>query len=201
MNSFRVSLQELSSVLAVSSDLETAVDQAGETILLCLRRGGKLLTCGNGGSAADALHLAEELVGRYNAERRALPAICLNADVTALTCIGNDYGYDQVFSRQVEALGRPGDVLVGFTTSGNSPNVIAAFHRAHDLEMTTILVGGKDGGLAKGLCKHAIIVPSFTTARIQEVHTVILHQWLESIDAADWRSMQNGAMPLHTLSK
>jgi D-sedoheptulose 7-phosphate isomerase len=201
VNSFRVSLQELSSVLAVSSDLETAVDQAGETILLCLRRGGKLLTCGNGGSAADALHLAEELVGRYNAERRALPAICLNADVTALTCIGNDYGYDQVFSRQVEALGRPGDVLVGFTTSGNSPNVLAAFHRARDLGVTTILVGGKNGGLAKGLCEHEIIVPSFTTARIQEVHTLILHQWLESIDAADWRFMQNSAMPLHTLSK
>ena len=186
MNSFKVSLQELSAVLAASGPLETSVDRAGETILHCLRHGGKVLTCGNGGSAADALHLAEELVGRYNAERRALPAICLNADVTALTCIGNDYGYDQVFSRQVEALGRPGDVLVGFTTSGNSPNVLAAFHRAHDLGLTTILVSGKNGGSAKDLCKHEIIVPSFTTARIQEVHTLILHQWLESIDGADW---------------
>ena len=201
MNSFRASIQELSSVLAICSGLESAVGKAGETILLCLRRGGKLLTCGNGGSAADALHLAEELVGRYNAERRALPAICLNADVTALTCIGNDYGYDQVFSRQIEALGRPGDVLVGFTTSGNSPNVLAAFHRAHDLGLTTILLGGKDGGLAKGLCKHEIIVPSFTTARIQEVHTLILHQWLESIDAADWDSKQKSTIPLNTGSK
>jgi phosphoheptose isomerase len=201
VNSFRVSLQELSSVLAVCCDMEAAVDQASETILLCLRRGGKLLTCGNGGSAADALHLAEELVGRYNVERRALPAVCLNADVTALTCISNDYAYDQVFSRQVEALGRPGDVLVGFTTSGNSPNVLAAFHRARDLGLTTILVGGKNGGLAKGFCEHEIVVPSFTTARIQEVHTLILHQWLESIDAADWRFMENSDTPLHALPK
>src|SRR5262245_31716073 len=105
MNSFSNSLKELSAVLTASASLESAVTRAGEAILTSLRRGGKLLTCGNGGSAADALHLAEELVGRYNRERRALPAVCLNADVTALTCIGNDYGYDRVFSRQVEALG------------------------------------------------------------------------------------------------
>src|SRR5689334_9137654 len=128
MNSFRDSLEELTALLADSYSLENAVIRAGDAILASLRRGGKLLTCGNGGSAADALHLAEELVGRYNAERRGLPAVCLNADVTALTCIGNDYGYDRVFSRQVEALGRPEDVLVGFSTSGNSPNVLAAFH-------------------------------------------------------------------------
>jgi D-sedoheptulose 7-phosphate isomerase len=196
MNSFARSLQELSALLAVSVTLEGAVTKAGNAILNSLHRGGKLLTCGNGGSAADALHLAEELVGRYNAERRGLPAVCLNADVTALTCIGNDYGYDRVFSRQVEALGRPGDVLVGFSTSGNSPNVLAAFNRAHELGVITIFVGGKDGGLAKGLCNHEIIVPSPTTARIQEVHTLILHQWLEAIDAADWSALTASAKVL-----
>jgi D-sedoheptulose 7-phosphate isomerase len=186
MKVFSEALAELSLVLASCTALNDAVDRAGNAILSSLQRGGKLLTCGNGGSAADALHLAEELVGRYDADRRALPAVCLNADVTALTCIANDYGYDRVFSRQVEALGRPGDVLVGFTTSGNSPNVLAAFRVARDLGVTTVFLGGKNGGAAKNLCDHEIIIPSFTTARIQEVHTLILHQWLEAVDAADW---------------
>jgi D-sedoheptulose 7-phosphate isomerase len=189
MTPFRGALEELSSVLAACSQLENTVIESGESILNCLFSGGKLLTCGNGGSAADALHLAEELVGRYKADRRALPAICLNADVTALTCIGNDYGYEHVFSRQIEALGRRGDVLVGFSTSGNSPNVLAAFQRARELGLTTIFLGGKDGGLAKGVCDHEIIVPSSTTARIQEVHTLILHQWLEAIEVADWSAL------------
>src|SRR6266850_1319634 len=189
MTLFRDSLDELSSLLASCRSLEDAVMNAGRAIMACLHREGKVLTCGNGGSAADALHLAEELVGRYKAERRALPAICLNADVTALTCIGNDYGYDSVFSRQVEALGRPGDVLVGFSTSGNSPNVLAAFRKAQEIGLTTIFIGGKDGGLAKGFCNYEIIVPSSTTARIQEVHTVILHHWLEAIDSVDWTNL------------
>ena len=145
-----------------------------------------MLTCGNGGSAADALHLAEELVGRFKKDRRALPAICLNADVTALTCIGNDYGFDALFSRQVEALGRPGDVLAGFSTSGNSRNVNAAFAAARRQGLVTILLSGRDGGAARALADHPLVVPSQTTARIQEVHTLILHQWLEAIDAADW---------------
>jgi D-sedoheptulose 7-phosphate isomerase len=189
MTSFFSSLEELSSVLTSCAALEPAVTAAGQTIVDCLVRGGKLLTCGNGGSAADALHLSEELVGRYKGDRRALPAICLNADVTALTCIGNDYGYDHVFSRQVEALGRPGDVLVGFTTSGNSPNVLSAFRRAKEIGLVTVFLGGKDGGMAKGVCGHEIIVPSSTTARIQEVHTLILHQWLEVIEGLDWTAV------------
>jgi phosphoheptose isomerase len=192
MTSFKQSVEELSAVLASCRTLEETVQQAGEAILASLRGGGKLLTCGNGGSAADALHLAEELVGRYNIERRALPAVCLNADVTALTCIGNDYGYDFIFSRQVEALGARGDVLAGFTTSGNSPNVLAAFRLAKENGVKTILLGGKGGGKAKGLCDFEIVVPSSTTARIQEVHTLILHQWLEMIDAADWSNLREG---------
>ena len=144
------------------------------------------MTCGNGGSAADAMHLAEELVGRYNRERRALAALCLNADPTAITCICNDYGYENVFSRGVEALGKPGDVLVGFTTSGNSINILNAFAAAAKLGVVTVLLAGKDGGKARGACDHEIIVPSHNTARIQEVHTLVLHQWLENIDANGW---------------
>src|ERR1035437_6487562 len=114
---------ELLDVLTKCQHLEPLIDATGREMVACLQRGGKAFSCGNGGSAADALHFAQELVGRYKANRRALPAICLNSDVTALTCIGNDYGYDQVFSRQLSAFARPGDVLVGFSTSGNSPNV------------------------------------------------------------------------------
>jgi phosphoheptose isomerase len=163
--------------------LEPVIAVTGQAILACLKSGGKILSCGNGGSAADAMHLTEELVGKYSAPRRALPAICFSADPTALTCIGNDYGYEQVFSRQVEAFARPGDILVGFTTSGNSPNVLAAFTAAKHAGALTILVGGKDGGRARGLCDFELIVPSSNGARIQEVHTLILHSWLDLVDA------------------
>ena len=115
--------------------------------------------------------------------------MCLNADPTALTCICNDYGYAKVFSRGVEVLGRRGDVLVGFTTSGNSTNVIVAFHAAAQAGLTTILLAGRDGGQARGLCHHEIIVPCHNTARIQEVHTLVLHQWLEAIDATPWPAL------------
>lgn len=184
--SFIQSVDELCAVLAAARALAPAVGVAGAAILASLKAGGTLLTCGNGGSAADALHLAEELVGRYSRERRALPAICLNADPTVITCICNDYGYDYVFSRGVEALGRRGDVLVGFTTSGNSGNVLAAFSAAKKKGVTTVLLAGKDGGKARGTCDHEIVVPSGNTARIQEIHTLVLHQWLEGIDAHDW---------------
>lgn len=185
-STFGNSVSELTEVLNQSLLLTDEVERVSQAILNSLLNKGKLLTCGNGGSAADALHLAEELVGRYKAERRGLPAICLNSDVTAITCIGNDYGYDSIFSRQVEALGNRGDVIVGFSTSGNSPNVMAAFKKAKEKGILTVLLGGKDGGKMKGLCDFELIVPSNTTARIQEVHTLILHQWLEAIDATDW---------------
>lgn len=186
--SFAESVAELSNVLTATLPLESKVTAAGEAIIAALHSGGKLLTCGNGGSAADALHLAEELVGRYKAERRGLPAVCLNADVTAITCIGNDYGYDEIFSRQVEALATNKDILVGFSTSGNSPNVMAAFQKAVQMGTTTVFLGGRDGGKMSGLCRHEIVVPSSTTARIQEMHTLILHQWLEAIDSVDWNN-------------
>lgn len=148
-----------------------------------LRQGGKILTCGNGGSATDAAHLAEELTGRYKANRRALPAVCLSADAAAMTCIANDWSYDEVFSRQVEALARSGDVLVIFSTSGNSENCRRALEAARRRGALTVALLGKDGGRCRGMADHEIIVPSTTTARIQEIHTWILHQILEAVEA------------------
>ena len=160
-----------------------AVEAAGGEIRSALKSGHKLLTAGNGGSAADALHLAEELVGRFDKERPSLPAICLSADPTLLTCIGNDYGFDRLFSRQIEGLGQAGDVLVVFTTSGNSQNLVNALDAARKKGLRTIALLGKSGGQAKGKADHEIIVPSQVTARIQEVHTFILHCWLNMIEA------------------
>ena len=177
-------MAELQSVLKECSCLSPAVEASGRAILHGFQNGGKLMSCGNGGSAADAMHLVEELVGRFRSNRRPLPAVCLNADPTILTCIGNDFGYEKIFARPLEALGRPGDVLVTFTTSGNSPNVLAAIDAAASLGVTSILLGGRDGGLARGRCDHEIIIPSINTARIQEVHTLVLHQWLEMIEAS-----------------
>lgn len=188
-NTFADSLNELHTVLKDCVALTEIVNTTAATIRDSLLRGNKLLTCGNGGSAADALHLAEELIGRYKVNRRALPGLCLNADATALTCICNDYGYEQVFSRPVAALGRPGDVLVGFSTSGNSANVIEAFKIASQKNITTILLGGRDGGQAQAIADYSIIVPSHSTARIQEVHTLILHQWLELLDNTNWDAL------------
>jgi len=147
-----------------------------------LRRGGRILVCGNGGSAADAQHFAAELSGRYVKERRALAGIALTVDTSALTAIGNDYGFDQVFSRQVEALGRPGDLLVGISTSGNSPNIILAVEAAKQLGMRTLVLVGRDGGKLKDLADDALVVPSKVTARIQEIHLMTYHFWCEALD-------------------
>ncbi len=148
-----------------------------------LRRGGRVLVAGNGGSAADAQHLAAELSGRYLKERKALAGIALTTDTSALTAIGNDYGFDFVFSRQVEALGRPGDLFIGISTSGNSPNIIKAVESAKELGLRTLGLLGRDGGKLKGLVDDALVVPSTVTARIQEVHQMIYHFWCEALDA------------------
>jgi D-sedoheptulose 7-phosphate isomerase len=158
------------------------VELTGKKLAATLASGGKLMTCGNGGSACDALHLTEELVGRFDKDRRSLAALCLSADAPLLTCIGNDFGYDRIFSRQVEGLGRPGDALILFSTSGNSANLIGALQQAKAGGITTISLLGKNGGKCKGLADHDIIIPSYTTARIQEVHTFILHAWLSLIE-------------------
>jgi D-sedoheptulose 7-phosphate isomerase len=147
-----------------------------------LKSGGKILTCGNGGSAADALHLAEELVGRYNRDRRSLPAVCLNADPTLLTCIANDFGFDEVFARQIEGLGGKGDVLVCFSTSGNSPNIIHALDAARKHSVKSVALLGKGGGKAKGKADLELIVASADTARVQEAHALLLHALLERVE-------------------
>jgi D-sedoheptulose 7-phosphate isomerase len=147
-----------------------------------LKRGCRILVCGNGGSAADAQHLAAELSGRYVKERRALAGIALTTDTSALTAIGNDYGFDQIFSRQVEALGRPGDLLIGISTSGNSPNVIRAVEAAKALGMRTLALLGRDGGKLRTLVDDALVVPCPVTARVQEIHQMTYHFWCELVD-------------------
>ncbi len=147
-------------------------------------RGARLLTLGNGGSAADAQHLAEELIGRYRGDRRPLPAICLTADGAALTCIGNDYGFEQIFARQVQALARPGDLVLVFSTSGHSANVLAALEAARAAGAITLGLLGRDGGPAAALCDLSLIVPHADTARIQEAHGLALHVICEAVERA-----------------
>lgn len=142
----------------------------------------KIFIAGNGGSAADAQHFAAELVGRFQANRRALPCIALTTDTSNLTAIGNDFGFREVFARQIEALGRPGDVFIGISTSGNSENIIAAVEEAKRQEMITIGLLGRDGGKLAAMVDHAVIVPHDVTARIQEAHIFILHYWAECIE-------------------
>jgi D-sedoheptulose 7-phosphate isomerase len=159
------------------------IDRTAEVLVDALKNGNKILTCGNGGSAADALHMAEELVGRYKLNRRPLPAISLAADPTLLTCIGNDFGFQEIFSRQIQALAKEGDVVVTFSSSGDSPNLVRALESARRNRATSIAVLGKFGGAMAGKANYELIVPSMVTARIQEVHTLVLHSWLERIDA------------------
>lgn len=157
---------------------------AGEGLIEALKAGKKVLTAGNGGSAAEALHMSEELVGRFKSNRVSLPAIALVADCTALTCIGNDFGFDRVFSRQVEGLGKFGDVLVLFSTSGSAANLSLALEVAHQKGMKTLCLLGRDGGALAGKGTWQILVSGAETARIQEAHQVILHVLLEMVERA-----------------
>ena len=159
-----------------------AIGRICDAVLTCLRAGGKILAFGNGGSATDALHLTEELIGRYLGDRPPLPALCLSVDGPALTCIGNDYGFERLFARQVEALCRPGDVAIAFSTSGNSANVNEALKVAREKGGVTVGILGRDGGAALQYCDFAAVVPHGETARIQEVHTVILHFICEAVE-------------------
>lgn len=166
----------------VAETMAADILQAAEWIDASLKKGGKLLLMGNGGSAADCQHIAAELVGRFKKERAALPAIALTVDTSSLTAIGNDYGFDAVFSRQVEALARPGDVLIGISTSGNSANILNAFIRANEMQVATIALLGKGGGKAREHAGLSLVVPSADTARIQEVHITIGHILCELIE-------------------
>ncbi len=184
MPSLSEQLQELEELTREMESHLPTVAQAGEQVLAALKSGHKILTCGNGGSASDAMHLVEELVGRYRGDRVALPAIALVADPTVMTCIANDWNYDAVFSRQVEAHGQPGDILVGFSTSGHSVSIINAFKAAQKKGVQTIALLGKTGGECREVADLSIVVPHDNTARIQEIHTWILHAFLETVEEA-----------------
>ncbi|MEI7642916.1 MAG: SIS domain-containing protein [Chloroflexales bacterium] len=179
---FRGQLAESAAVFQSFAAQADAVDAICRLVADALLGGSCLFTCGNGGSATDAIHLAEEMVGRYRVTRRPLAAICLNTDVGAMTCIANDFGFEQIFARQLEALARPGDLLVIFSTSGGSPNILAALRAARARAVTSIAMLGKSGGAARTLADHALVVPSESSARIQEVHTLILHAICEEIE-------------------
>ena len=160
------------------------IDECAKIILDTVQAGGKILLCGNGGSAADAQHIAAEFVGRYETERRALPAIALTTDTSALTALANDYSFDRVFARQVEALAAPGDCLIAISTSGNSPNVIAAVMTARNLGCRVVGMTGAGGKKLASLCDACLMVPSERTARIQEGHITVAHIWCELVDEA-----------------
>ncbi len=159
-----------------------AVEQTSRAIIQAFQNNNRVFFCGNGGSAADSQHIAAEFIGRFQKERRALPAVALTTDTSILTCLTNDYSYDIVFSRQLEALGRKGDVIVGFSTSGKSANVIKAFERAKEMGITTVAFVGHDGGPMGKIADIAIIVPSKITARIQESHITIAHAMCEVVE-------------------
>lgn len=172
-------LQSLQSLL--DSKL-SEIERAGQMICETLRSGNKILICGNGGSAADAQHIAAELVGRYEGERRAWPAIALTTDTSALTALSNDYGYEEVFARQVKAHAGPGDLLIAISTSGRSPNVLRAAEEAKRARCRVLGLTGIDGGSLASLCDFCLNVPAERTSRVQEAHITIGHLWCEMVD-------------------
>ncbi|MDD9893231.1 MAG: phosphoheptose isomerase [Gammaproteobacteria bacterium] len=170
---------------AAKEVLPEAILEAGEKMVACLKAGGKILTCGNGGSAGDAQHFSSELLNRYERNRPPLAAVALTTDSSTLTSIANDFSYEEVFSKQVSALGNAGDILLAVSTSGNSPNVVAAIHEAHRKGVIVIAMTGKDGGAMAPLYREGdveIRVPSNVTARIQEIHLVVIHALCDHID-------------------
>lgn len=166
----------------VGETLAPAMEQAAGRLIDCLRQGGTVYWCGNGGSAADAQHFAAELIGRFERERRAMASVALTADTSVLTSLGNDYGFHDIFRRQVEGLVRRGDVLVGISTSGSSPNVLKAVEQARAQGGVTIGLLGRDGGAIRPACDLAIVVPGSNTARIQEMHALIGHLLCDLIE-------------------
>lgn len=171
-------IEVLNNTKSISAEISNAMQLASD----CINNGNTIFSCGNGGSAADSMHLAEELSGRFKENRRALKGLSLNADPTAITCIANDFGFDKLFSRQLEAFGKKGDLLILFSSSGNSKNQLFAIEKAKEMGVNTLLISGKSGGICKGKATTEIIVPSNTGARVQEVHTLILHLIIEAIE-------------------
>ena len=175
---------ELKYILDAVLEQEEVLDAAAATIVSYLRSGGTLLTCGNGGSASQAQHLVTELLGRYRSNRPSLRALYLGGDASLLSCVANDFAWEESFSRPLSGLARPDDFLVSFTTSGNSRNVVRALETAQKLELASLALLGKGGGLCKGLAIWEIIVPSDNTARIQEAHLFMLHYLCEKLEEA-----------------
>lgn len=181
---FEESLAESVRTLESLAGIRPAIDAAAELIVGTLRGGGKLLVCGNGGSAAEAAHFATELVGRFDRNRRSLPALALSGDGSLVTCIGNDYGFEHVFARQIAGLSRPGDLVVALTSSGRSPNIVAALHEAKRLGLRSVAFLGQGGGPARGLATCELIIPGAKGASAQESHLFLIHYFCELIDAS-----------------
>jgi len=181
--SFDSSLATTVQVFQSLASLRSEVDQAGQLIVKTLKAGNKLLVCGNGGSAAEAQHFCTELVGRYFKNRQSLPAIALSADGSLLTCIGNDYGYDAVFARQIAGLAKQGDLVVGISSSGNSANIIAAIAEARRHGLSSIALLGRGGGRMKGHATIDLIVPGESGRAAQEAHLFLIHHFCDLIDA------------------
>lgn len=181
---FEASQAETIKTLQALATIRPQIDEAGRLIVATLRAGRKLLVCGNGGSAAEAQHFVTELVGRYFKNRRSLPAVALTSDGTLVTCIGNDYGYEQVFARQLAGLAQPGDLVVALTSSGNSPNILAALAEARRLGLQSIAFLGRGGGAAQGRADVDLIVPGRSGAAAQECHLFLIHHFCELVDEA-----------------
>jgi len=187
MSEYRERLREAIGAFQSLEDLEPPLLRAAALCVEALGNGHKLLLCGNGGSTAEAQHLAGELMGNYTQHRAPLAAVSLTADSSVLTCIANDYGFDDIFARQVRALGQPGDVLVVFSTSGNSSNIVTALEAAREVSVKSIAFLGRDGGKAAALTDCPLIVRHANTARIQEAHQFLMHALMDEIERADLR--------------
>ena len=172
----------LQTIQNVQNNMEEKLESAAKLVVQTLKNGNKILIFGNGGSAADAQHFAAELTGRYKTERRGLPAIALTTDTSALTAIGNDYGYDRVFDRQVESLAVKGDLLIGISTSGNSKNVLNAFELGKEIGCNIIGMSGRDGGAMNEASNINLVIPSNDTPRIQEMHILFIHTLCQIVD-------------------
>ena len=173
--------------ILILEDLEqngylSELESAAEEIVNALKNGNKIILAGNGGSAADAQHFAGEIVGRFKRERCAMPAVSLCSDAAVVTCIANDYGYEEVFARQLQGIGKKGDIYIAISTSGNSPNCICAAQEAQKKGIKVIGLLGKNGGKLKNMCDHALVVPADSTPRIQEIHTLSVHLLCEIIE-------------------
>jgi D-sedoheptulose 7-phosphate isomerase len=173
---------EIKKRLVENEDILTGIEKVINLIATVLSNQGKIMVFGNGGSAADAQHFAGEIVGRYKKERKAYPAISLSTDTSVITSVANDYSFDSIFSRQIEALGKKGDIAFGISTSGNSKNVIEGIKKAKELDINTVCLLGRDGGKLKDLTNLSIIVPSDNTPSVQEAHILIIHIICEEVE-------------------